>query len=77
MKLNKNSCGIYYTKKQILKFENNNKLLSDEDMFNLFNGFVRLVKRSVELEVEGKYLLEINKLKNQIKKLESSKNNIS
>lgn len=73
MKINRNSCGIYYTRKQILKFENA-KLLSDSDILNLFNGFIRLIKKSVEIELESKYLFEINKLKKELKKFESSKN---
>ena len=73
MKINRNSCGIYYTRKQILKFENA-KLLSDRDILNLFNGFIRLIKKSVEIKLESKYLFEINKLKKELKKFESSKN---
>lgn len=68
--LNKNCCGIYYTRKQVLKFERRKESLSDEDILNLFMGFIRLIKKSTEIEVEERYLLEITKLKNIIKKYE-------
>jgi hypothetical protein len=68
--LNKNMHGTFYAKKQILRFEKPNNCLDDDDIINLFMGFLRLIKKSVELEVEERYLLEIRQLKNRLKKFE-------
>lgn len=68
--INKNTRGIYYIRKQLLKFEKPNECLDDEDMINLFLGFIRLIKRSIEVETEGKYLSEIKHLKNKLKNFE-------
>ena len=65
-----NVYGIYYTRPQILKFENTS-LISDEDMVSLFLGFVRLIKKSVELDMENKYSHKIKlleKLKDIVRK---------
>lgn len=70
--INKNMSGVYYTKKRLIKFQKPNDILSDEDILNLFMGFVRLIKKSTEIEVENKYILEINKLQNKLKKFENS-----
>ena len=66
----KNIKGVYYIKKRLLKFEKPYDLLSDDDMLNLFMGFVRLIKRSAEIEVESKYLSQIKNLENKIKNFE-------
>ncbi|MGN0961408.1 MAG: hypothetical protein ACI4PF_04335 [Christensenellales bacterium] len=47
--------GKYFTCKQILKFQNYNELISDDDIVNLFMGLVRLIKKSTELKMEAKY----------------------
>ena len=60
---------IFYFKKRILKFQNPNGLVSDEDILNLFLGLVRLIKKNTELIMEEKYLHEILSLQAQIKKL--------
>ena len=60
---------IFYFKKRILKFQNPNGLVSDEDILNLFLGLVRLIKKNTELIMEEKYLHEISSLQAQIKKL--------
>lgn len=70
LNINNNLTGVYYTKKQILKFEKPKDILNDDDILNLFMGFVRLIKKSTEIEMEEKYLLEITKLKNKLKKYE-------
>ena len=70
IKINKNMSGIYYTKRQLLYFESRQDILSYDDMLSLFMGFVRLIKKSTEIEVENKYLLEINKLKRKLEKFE-------
>lgn len=70
IKVNKEVKGIYYTKRQLLYFESRQDVLSYEDMLSLFMGFVRLIKKSTEIEIENKYLLEINKLKNKLEKFE-------
>lgn len=61
--------NIFYFKKRILKFQNPNGLVSDEDILNLFLGLVRLIKKNTELIMEEKYLHEISNLQAQIKKL--------
>lgn len=58
--------GIFYPKKQILKFQNKNEIISDEDIINLFVGFVKLIKKSVEFKLESKYVREINRLKKEL-----------
>ena len=60
---------IFYFKKRILKFQNPNGLVSDEDILNLFLGLVRLIKKNTELIMEEKYLHKISSLQAQIKKL--------
>lgn len=67
-KANNNFNGVYFTKPQILKFKTES-VISDEDMMHLFMGFVRLIKRSVELDIENKYLTKIKSLENEIKLL--------
>lgn len=68
--ISNNLQGVFYTRKQLLKFEKPNETLSEEDMLNLFMGFVRLIKKSTELEAESRYLMEIKKLQNKLKKFE-------
>ncbi len=63
------SMRVFYCKKRILKFKSTNKLVSDEDILNLFLGLVKLIKRNTELSIEEKYLSQINQLKSQIKRL--------
>ena len=60
---------VFYLKKRILKFQNPNGLVSDEDILNLFLGLVRLIKKNTELIMEEKYLHKISSLQAQIKKL--------
>lgn len=60
---------VFYCKKRILKFKNTSKLVSDEDILNLFLGLVKLIKRNTEISIEEKYISQINHLKMQIKRL--------
>lgn len=60
---------IFYQNSRILKF-NNNEIISEEDIFNLFSGFVRLIKKSVEIKMEDKYLNRINYLENKLSKFQ-------
>jgi len=60
--------GVFYFSKHPIKFKKNNELISEEDIFNLFNGFVRLIKKSVTLEIEEKYLNKISFLENELDK---------
>lgn len=62
--------GVYFQSKQILQFPRTNELISDEDIFNLFAGMIRLIKRSTEVKLEWKYAREIKKLKERIRLLE-------
>lgn len=62
LKGNKNLNGKFYTKYQLLKFENRNNMLCDEDLIDLFMGLLRLVKRNIEIKVEAKYKKTIDKL---------------
>ena len=68
--ISREACGVFYTKRHLIKFEKPSEMLSEEDMLNLFMGFIRLIKKSTELEVEGRYLSEIKKLQNKLKKFE-------
>lgn len=70
--INRNKSGIYFTKKQILKFEKPDYMLSDEDILNLLMGFVKLIKKSTQIEVENRYLMQIRKLQSKLKKFENS-----
>ena len=65
--------GIYYCNKQILKFQRNDEMLSSEDLSLLFDGVLNLMKRSIEKEVEKKYLAKIFQLEKEIDKLKSCK----
>lgn len=67
--VNREIYGVFYTKKRILKFKNPSEMISNEDIMNLFAGFVRLIKKSAQLEVEEKYCNQIHQLKNEIKYL--------
>ena len=60
--------GVYYFTPKVLKFKNLS-IISDDDMIHLFMGFVRLIKKSVEIDVESKYLKKIKILENRIKNL--------
>lgn len=59
---------IFYFKKRILKFKNNN-LVSDDDITNLFLGLVKLIKKNTELKLEEKYISRINALESELKRL--------
>ena len=54
--------GIYYLRKQPLKFECQEELISQEDIQNLFIGRSRLIKKSSEYKIESKYLKRIKYL---------------
>lgn len=58
--------GRYFASKQILRFQNYNELISDEDIINLFMGLVRLIKKSTEMKMEAKYAKEIACLKSAL-----------
>lgn len=60
---------VFYCKKRILKFKSTSKLVSDEDILNLFLGLVKLIKRNTEISIEEKYISQINQLQSQIKRL--------
>lgn len=64
--------GRYFSHKQILQFPRTNELITDEDIFNLFAGMIRLVKKSAEAKVESKYMREIKILKDRIRMLEKA-----
>lgn len=68
MKLKPNyyQSGIYFARKQILKFQNYYELISDDDITNLFMGLVRLIKKSTEMKLEAKYIREIEFLKSEL-----------
>lgn len=59
---------VFYFKSRILQFKKPNCLISDEDIMNLFVGLVKLIKKNTQLELEEKYLHQINKLQEQIKR---------
>ena len=60
---------IFYGKKRLLKFKSQNELVSDEDLMRLFLGFVRLIKKSSELEAEEKYCQKIARLERELRTL--------
>lgn len=72
LKANRNLTGIFYPKKHVLKFKKNTELISDSDIFDLFFGFINLIKKNTELKLESQYINEINKLKNELKILKNS-----
>ena len=55
----------------ILKFKNieNFKTLSEEDLFNLFKGFVSIIKKTVRAELEQDYMKKLNYYHLKIQKL--------
>lgn len=66
-----NQKGIYFCNKQVLKFQAMSDIISEEDIFSLFSGFIRLIKRSAELEVEKKFIKKINHLELELSELKS------
>ena len=62
--VNREVCGVYYLRKRLLKFKNPSEMISNEDIMNLFAGFVRLIKKSAQIEMEEKYCNQILQLKN-------------
>ena len=64
---NRQLCGIFYFRKQPLKFQSSLDIISDEDIMSLFLGFVRLIKKSVEIEMENKYQKTIKSLQLRLK----------
>ena len=48
-------------------------MLSSDDLSLLFDGVLNLMKRSIEKEVEKKYLAKIFQLEKEIDKLKSCK----
>ncbi|MBE5758293.1 MAG: hypothetical protein E7345_05185 [Clostridiales bacterium] len=65
---NKFQCGVYYSKRQILRFLNQEELVSNEDILSLFMGLCRLIKKSSEYTIESKYLKRINYLEKTLEK---------
>lgn len=63
------SKNIYYFSKRVLKFKSPNQLVKEEDLFNLFMGVYRLMKRNIEITMEDKYLDRIRYLESKINKL--------
>lgn len=67
----------YYTSSNpnLLKFERVESfgVLKDEDLFNLFRGFVSLIKKSVRAELEQAYKKKLNyyqlKIQNLLSKI--------
>ena len=45
------------------------EMITDKDILDLFNGLIELVKRSVELKVERKYVVLIDVLKSELQNL--------
>ena len=68
-KRNNNITGKFYTRKQILHFPCMEEMITDKDILDLFNGLIELVKRSVELKVERKYVVLIDVLKSELQNL--------
>lgn len=58
---------------KILRFEKSDKYLTEQDMMNLFTGFLRLIRRSIISEVENEYKKKLAyyqaKIKNILSKL--------
>lgn len=69
-----NQKGMYFCRKQVLKFQTISDILSEEDIFSLFSGFIRLIKRSAEIEVEKKFIKKINCLESELSELKSKHN---
>ena len=61
--------GIYFENQRVLQFKKSDELISEDDIFNLFLGFVRLIKRSVEIEVENRYESKINSLEKELERI--------
>ena len=67
LRLNRNQKGVYYITPRILQFKNSNSIISDDDLVNMFVGFVRLIKKSTEIEIEDKYLKKIELLEKELR----------
>ena len=65
---NKYQSGVYYVRRQILKFSTSSELVSQEDILSLFMGLCRLIKKSSEYALESKYLNRIEYLEKILQK---------
>lgn len=58
---------------EVLQFEKLDNYLSEQDMVNLFMGFIRLIKKSIASEIESEYKKKLlyyqTKIKNILNKL--------
>ena len=61
--------GIFYTKRQVLKFPQQEEYITDEDINDLFLGLIELVKKNTELKCEQKYENLIDVLKSELRAL--------
>jgi len=64
---------IFFQEKNpnLLKFKNklNNSILREEDMINLFLGFIKLVKKSIRAELEFEYKKKLSYYHSKIQNL--------
>ena len=67
LRLNRNQKKMYYITPRILQFKNSSSIISDDDLVNMFVGFVRLIKKSTEIEIEDKYLKKIELLEKELR----------
>ena len=65
----KSYSGVFYIRRQVLKFPQREALITDEDIKDLFLGLIELIKKNTELKVEQKYENLIDVLKSELREL--------
>ncbi len=59
---------------KVLQFEKTDKFLTEQDMMNLFMGFIRLIKKSIAAEIESEYKKKLVYYQTKIKSILSKLN---
>ena len=71
LKPNKSVEGKFFVKGAILQFDAQHRFISDEDINDLFLGLVELIKKNVSIQIEHKYMSEIDSLKVQLNRIKN------
>ena len=70
---NKTLSGIFRTHGKLLQFKKRQDFISDTDIFDLFMGLMKLIKKSAEIQVEEKYIKKINSMRRELEYLKKTK----
>lgn len=56
----------FYIRRQVLQFQDYNNQLTEGDIFDLFVGLYKLIRNTTKIELEQKFLRQINVLKREV-----------